>query len=198
MALLPTDPKQQKKLLIGVIPLLLATAYWFFYYQDVRSELDALAEANETLAVQNHNARLQAARAGTDHEQRFGILLDHIARLEQLIPRVEEVAGLLHAVNQRAHEAGVAIERFTPITSEPGPHYTREVHEIGVIGMYHDIGRFLAAIGSLDRIVTPVDFQTIGDHGPDRHGNLRLEARFRIQTYVLPPPAEEGGAHVPR
>lgn len=195
MALLPTDPKQQKKLLAAILPLLLAAAYWFFYYQDERGELDRLAAANQALETQNHNARIHA-RSSADQEERLAQLIQYVQRLEKLIPRVEEVAGLLHAVNEEAQRAGVAIERFNPITSEDAQFYTREVYDIGVIGMYHDIGRFLAAIGSLDRIVTSINFRTVAQHGTDRDGNVRLEARFGIQTYVLPA-AEEGGVDEP-
>jgi hypothetical protein len=38
-----------------------------------------------------------------------------------------------------------------------------------------------------------VNLQVLGNHGPDRNGNMRIEVRFQIETYVVPArePAEE-------
>jgi Tfp pilus assembly protein PilO len=62
---------------------------------------------------------------------------------------------------------------------------------MAVVGEYHAVGRFLAEIASLSRIVTPaqVDVQLYGQ--PQQFPELEAPvlANFRIETYVLPDPS---------
>jgi type IV pilus assembly protein PilO len=93
-----------------------------------------------------------------------------------------------------------------PEPDEVGAFYTKESYEIEVVGDYHNIGRFLTAIASLPRIITPVDLELSSYQGDmnliDRDIENPLTARLRIQTYILPAdtgispaaaPGEEGG-----
>jgi Tfp pilus assembly protein PilO len=57
-----------------------------------------------------------------------------------------------------------------------------------VAGAYHDIGYFLGRIGSLPRIITPRGLSLAIKSEDERSGNPQLEARFSIETYVLPIP----------
>jgi type IV pilus assembly protein PilO len=86
-----------------------------------------------------------------------------------------------------------------PEPDEVGAFYTKESYEIEVIGEYHDIGRFITAIASLPRIITPVDLEISHFTGDgtilDPDLETPLLARMRIQTYILPrefeaPPVE--------
>jgi len=192
MGLLPADPKQRKRLALGLAPLLLAGAYWHFVHQGARAEIAELEARLETLRTKNAAARALAAKAGPELEKKLALYEQHMVRLEQLIPNSEEVPELLHAMTLRAQEAGVELALMRPQIDEAGPYYRRQTYEMSVIGAYHDIGRFLAAVGSLPRIVTPIDLKLTSRKETDRRGRMRLEAQFRIQTYVLPapPPAE--------
>lgn len=198
MALLPSDPNQQRKLLIGLIPLLLAFAYWYFVHPDMSAEVQAKQTRLERLETQNSRARVEARDAGPELEARVARYQEQIDRLEQLIPRTDEVPQLLNDMSLRAQEASVDLVRLAPVASDPGEHYRRESFEVRVAGAYHDVGRFLAAIGSLPRIVTPVDLnlgeprrRDRNEDGLTRDGAKKVEATFRIRTYVLPGLDEE-------
>ncbi|MBI4408364.1 MAG: type 4a pilus biogenesis protein PilO [Gemmatimonadetes bacterium] len=191
MALLPTDPKQRNLMLIGVLGLIVpAGAYSYLVHGKQKAKVAELESRYEQLETKNAQARGRAAQGGPDLQKKLAIFEQHMTRLEQLIPSGEEVPELLHAMALRAQETNVEVGRLRPDLATPGPFYTRQTYEVVVIGAYHDIGRFLAAIGSLPRIVTPIELQ-VGSPRKEtdpKTGARRLEATFKIKTYVLPSP----------
>lgn len=184
---LPEDPAQQRRLLIGIAPLLLLFGYWYFLHGDYVQELQAMETRQETLERQNAQARVRAPQS-RQLEERLVQFERHIERLEELVPRDEEVSQLLSTISQRADQIGVTVARFTPGQTSAGTHYNRRTFEMTVHGEYHEIGRFLAEIGSLPRIITPTDLSLVpySRSGED----TRLEASFLIETYVLPTRAD--------
>jgi type IV pilus assembly protein PilO len=193
MALLPTDSSSQKKLLIGLVPLLALFAYHQLMHGKKVTEADLLEDRLEQLTVTNNAAKILAAQGGPELERKLAIYEQHMRQLEELIPKREEVAELLYAVTLRSQSAGVDLTRMHPEAQDPSPFYTRQIYEMGVRGTYHDIGLFLSEIGSLSRIVTPTQLQLTLPQQPEqnRQGEPLINASFRIVTYVVPdPPAE--------
>jgi type IV pilus assembly protein PilO len=182
---LPSDPAKQKRLLIGILPLLLLGAYWYFLHGDYTEEVEGMQTRLERLDTRNAEARLREPRS-RELEERLDQFERHIVRLEQLVPRSEEVSQLLNQIHQRAQQVGVDVARFNPGRTDPGPHYDRRIFEMTVFGSYHDIARFLTEVGSLPRIITPTEFSMIKNSIRTDRDGLTLEASFRIETYVLP------------
>lgn len=183
MGLLPSDPKQQQKLLIGVVPILLLLGYWYFFHGKKADEVDAMRTRLETLEQNNNTARA-IAQQGTSEDlaRRLELYEEHMERLEQLIPNGEEVPDLLNMIASRAEATDVQLALMRPEEDAASEFYRRVTYEMGVIGNYHDIGEFLSEVGSLPRIVTPIDL-TLRRRG---ESGSELEAGFRIETYVLP------------
>ena len=67
-----------------------------------------------------------------------------------------------------------------------------------IVGEYHDIGRFLASIASLPRIVTPVNLEITPFQGDRSVLDMEepLTATLQIQTYILPTAADPPPAGV--
>jgi type IV pilus assembly protein PilO len=186
MALLPQDPAKQKQLLIGLLPLLLLLAFYYLLHLPRTEEIEQREARLEELETKNNVAAAIAQRGGPELERRLAIYEQHIQRLEQLIPTAEEVPRLLNSVTSRAQAVGVELTAYRPAGDEAGEHYSRRVYEISVLGSYHDIGGFLAEIGSLERIITPTSVTLLPQPAETRDGSQRLLASFRIETYVLP------------
>jgi type IV pilus assembly protein PilO len=189
MALLPTDPQQQRKLLLGLAPLLLLFAYYQFMHSGRTERIGEMETHLEALETTNAAARVIAAQGGPELQRRLAIYEEHMNRLEELIPNSEEVAELLHSMGLRAQGAGVELTKMKPEADEPGTYYTRRTYEMGVSGAYHDVGLFLSEVGSLSRIVTPTQVMlTKNPTMTDKKGTPLVDAGFRIVTYVLPDP----------
>ena len=191
MGLGPSDPQQQKKLLIGLIPIILLAVYYFMFHGAKAAEVDALQARLETLEQNNNTARAIAQQGtGEDLARRLDLYEEHMQRLEQLIPSGEEVPDLLNMIASRAEATDVQLALMRPEVDVASDFYRRVTYEMGVIGSYHDVGQFLSEVGSLPRIVTPIDLtlRRRGESGSD------LEAGFRIETYILPQPGEAAPA----
>lgn len=193
MALLPEDPKQQKLLVAGLAVAAILYAFWSYWYSPKREEIAGLEERLETLETQNRRAQILATRGRKELEERLQVYERHIARLEELIPRGEEVPELLDAMALEARRTGVDLALMRPEPPDEGEFYTRRSYSMGVIGPYHEVGRFLTSIASLPRIVTPVDLSLEPTTGTTSAGEEvpMVEARFRILTYVLRSGTEE-------
>lgn len=194
MALLPQDPEQQKRLLIGVLPVLLLLAYVYLVHGDRRHEVEMLESRLENLVDQNRTARVQASRGGPELAEQLSAYERHIQKLEELVPRSEEVAQLLNDITLRAHENRVDVARIAPDTKDTEGYYVLETYEVSAFGGFHELGRFLASIGSLPRIITPIDLSIEPQRNPETRKE-ELRVNFRIKTYVLPTPGVEEAEH---
>lgn len=188
MALLPQDPKKQRLILIGALPLIGLFAYWYFLYGKTTQEIDQLRQHVEDLDSRNAAAKAVIARGGHDLKNKLALYEEHMRRLEQLVPKSEEVPELLHAMTERADEAGVELSLVRPEAAEPGAYYTKQTYDMSVYGAYANVGRFLAAVGSLPRIITPLEITLRPRNETEKNGLQRLEADFKIETYVIPAP----------
>ena len=196
MALVPDDPAQRNSLL--VILVVLAAAYFFndLWWSPTKEDIAQMEVRLEQLEDQNRRASVIAARGGEELQERLALYERHVVKLEELIPQSEEVPSLLNAISLEARRSDVDLARMIPEPPEPGAYYTRRSFEMAVVGEYHDIGQFLTSIASLQRIITPVDLELNPFQGQavDDEMEAPLEARFRIQTYTLPPPGGPPGA----
>jgi type IV pilus assembly protein PilO len=182
---LPDDPVKQKRIALGILPILLLVGYWYFLHGNYTEEVGTMQTRLERLERNNAQARLREPQS-RQLEERLEQFERHIVRLEQLVPRSEEVSQLLNQIHQRALQSGVEVARFTPGQTDPGPHYNKRAFEMTVLGPYHDIGRFLSEVGSLPRIITPTQFRMVTNNVRTGRDGPVLEASFRIETYVLP------------
>ncbi|MEX0908040.1 MAG: type 4a pilus biogenesis protein PilO [Gemmatimonadota bacterium] len=188
MALLPQDPKKQKQLVVAMLPLLLAFAYYQFYHKPRMVEVEAVSVHVEELAAKNAGAQALVATYGEDLPRRLALYQEHIRQLEELIPRREDVPVLIDMITQQAERLDIDMTALNPAAERPGEFYSTQVYELRVLGDYHAIGAYLTAIGSLARIVRPENVN-INVENEGGGGLPRLSAAFRIQTYIMPAPA---------
>jgi type IV pilus assembly protein PilO len=193
---LPKDKAGQQKLLLAVLPFLVFFGYYQFMHGEKKLEIAGLEARLEELETKNRTAQQIALSGGPELAQKLALYEQHMTRLEELIPKSEEVAMLLNGLAERAMDTNVDLSLMKPEISEPGEFYTQQTYQIQVIGLYHEIGRYLSSIASGPRIVTPVRLRLMVRPATEaRDGSPRLNADFRIITYVIPPAAPvEGGA----
>ena len=192
MAGLPSDPKQKKALGVGVGAVLLLGLFYMYMWTPKNEEVIAMQARLETLEQSNRRAQITAARGAGEIEERLAAYERHVMVLEELIPASDEVPALLRQITSEARRIiGQDPAQFRPEPDEPGEFYTKKAYQMQAIGEYHDIARFLTAIASLARIITPVDVSITPYVGPEGVVEVPypVVADFRIETYVLPPPA---------
>lgn len=196
MALIPDDPKQRNSLVIGILAAAIFYFFWTYWYTPARTEVDEMTARLEQLDAENRRAQIIATRGGAELEERLALYERHVSQLERLIPRSEEVPALLNDVTAVARQTGVELAVLRPEADEVGAFYTKKSYQLDLIGDYHDLGRYLASIASLPRIITPVNLEVTRFQGNQSVLDMEvpLTARLQIQTYSLPsgPPADAG------
>ena len=209
MRLLPANQRDQSMVLLGLLGVIALFAYWHFYLSTASAGLAAVEQRVETLVAANERAKLEIARG--DPEQLRAEAAAHrenLAAMRQLVPTSNEVPSLLEQVSTAARRVGLDLGRVEPEPVIAGDQFDTYRYKITVAGDYHALGAFLANVGSLTRIVAPVNLalSPLGNgaavdarkKSSKKNNNSVLDSRFELQTYVAktapPRPAPAGGS----
>jgi len=200
MALLPQNQRDQIMVVVCIAALGLAAAYYMYLWSPKNEELGLLSARIDTLTVQNENARREVARGTAGklkaEADEFGRML---VTMRQLVPVANEVPTLLEQISTAARRTGLDIADVTPLGVIAGDVFDTYRYRMGVTGSYHRIAQFLDNIGSLTRIVAPMNLSLLPTTRDMRSQRVRpneslLDASFEIQTYVAKaaPPSATG------
>jgi type IV pilus assembly protein PilO len=198
--------EREKKLVgLAAIAVMAAFAYWYFKH---RPDAVVLAETRtrvERLKTENDKAKAEVAK-GRPEEIRAQLAqyTQNLALIRTLVPTSNEVPALLEQVSTAARRVGLDLAAVTPQPVIQGDRYDTYRYNIDIAGNYHDLATFLTNVGSLTRIVAPMNLQLSQPSNPaaakaraQKDASV-VDARFLIQTYVsktikdLPMPATTG------
>lgn len=191
MAGLPTNQRDQLMLGVGIIGIVGAAAYWYLVYTP-KAETILTQEARvEKLDASNNRAKSLLARGTVEQMQAESkILQDNLNLIRTLIPAGNEVPALLDQILGAARRVGLEQDSFVPGAVVEGEIFDTYRYRLAFNGTYHQIGELLTAIGSLRRIIAPVNVSLTP--APAGSSSLRvspgeqiLNANFDIQTYVV-------------
>lgn len=198
MAGMPTNQRDQTMLLVGIIGIVAAVAYWYFVYDPKTVELGEMRTRLERLDASNQRAKALLAR-GTVEELRAEseMLRDNLDLMRTLIPAGNEVPALLDQILGAARRTGLEIQSFVPGANVPGEVFDTYRYRMSVTGPYHQVGELLTAIGSLRRVIAPVNLSLQTSTAVVRQSaspdEQLLSAAFDLQTYVVRTAPPAGG-----
>src|SRR6478672_8636188 len=189
MALLPTSQRDQKMLLVCIAALGLAGGYWYALWSPANAELDEVAAHVEALRSVNQTAKSELAQGKT---AQLRTETEHYAQdlevMRELVPTANEVPVLLEQVSTAARRVGIDIADVQPLPQLNGDQYDAYKYRMSVKGTYQEIGDFLTNVGTLQRIVAPINVtltpSAIDPRKIKAPRQQALDARFEIQTYV--------------
>jgi type IV pilus assembly protein PilO len=189
MALLPSNTRDQKMLLACIAALGLAFAYWYMLWTPQNVALGEIDAHVESLRVVNQRAKSELAQGKTAElraeAEKYG---QDLEVMRQLVPTANEVPVLLEQVSTAARRVGLDIADVQPLPQLNGDQYDAYKYRMSVRGTFHEIGVFLANVGTLQRIVAPINLSLNPTNLDPRTRKIpraqSLDARFEIQTYV--------------
>lgn len=194
MALPPLDQKTRKNLLYGTLLVVVVAGFFYLQVYTPRKARNQELETELARIEQSNSAARGLTRGATSPEEALELYRRQLSVVEGLIPSTEELPDLLDAISAQAQQSGVEISLIQPVSATQERYYTRRVYDMAVQGRYQDIGEFLTRVASLPRVVTPIDLRLAplpgpgGQNAPPAEGDgpPKLEARFSIETYVIP------------
>jgi type IV pilus assembly protein PilO len=188
--------------LVCILSVLLAGAYWNWVWSPKDQALTALSARVDTLEARNDTARADIAR-GTVAELQAEA--ERLARdlevMRRLVPVTHELPALLEQVSTAARREGLDLSSVEPQPVVEGELFDTYRYKIVVTGGFHALGEFLSNVGSLTRIVAPINLQLAPASNREiiavkraPEGTAAIDSRFEIQTYVIrtAPPAPGG------
>lgn len=172
------------KVLLGCALAAVVLVVGNFAYLSPSRELLRQAEAQEVVlrAQLAQKTTLAASLEARTHQ----LQLDQ-AKADELVrqlPRASEMPGLLEDIARLAQAKGLLVENIIPMDERPGPFYSEQPVQIGVVGAYHDLAMFVSGLGGLSRIAT------VHDIALRRDGKL-LRLDLLVKTYWH---AQQGGS----
>lgn len=202
MALLPKNPRDQKMVAATVVAIALAVLYWNFVWSPKHTQLVELTTRLDTLDARNAAARARIAQGTVaDLEAEAVRYSKDLEVMRLLVPTGNELPSLIEQVSTAARREGLDIASLEPQPVIEGQTFDTYRYKISVTGGYHALGEFLTNVGSLTRIVAPINL-TLGLSTNKNTNAVKLapagtaavESKFEIQTYVIrTAPAAQGG-----
>ncbi len=201
MAFPPKSQRDQAMLLVGIVSVALVGLYWSYVYEPKGTEIVTLTERVDTLTARNQRARqelkagnVEALKAEAERHAR------DLEVMRTLVPTGNEVPALLEQVSTAARRVGLDLAAVQPQPVIEGDQFDTYRYKIAVTGGYHAVAEFLTNVGSLTRIIAPVNLALTpamspaaagrGDRSP---GSSALDTKFEIQTYVAKTSASPKG-----
>ena len=166
-------------------------AYYTMAYSPKESELAAVQSHIQQLEQGNQRAKAELAK-GSVNDLRAQALRyqQNLQLMRQLVPTTNEVPALLEQVSTAARRVNLELDGVDPEPVISGDQFDTYRYQISVIGDYHALAAFLTNVGSLTRIVAPVNLklaavsqQDAARGHPSRNKSV-LSSKFEIQTYV--------------
>jgi type IV pilus assembly protein PilO len=146
------------------------------------SELDKeiMAKTDELKQIQDVVANLEIRKAEVRK------LREELSYVETRLPKEINMPELIKIITTLAQENRVVFSTFVP----SGPFRKDVYEEIPIIlatkATYHNFGKFLAAIGNLERILTPSGVQ-INYLVPTKEDSSTISANMVITAFVYKP-----------
>jgi type IV pilus assembly protein PilO len=184
------DFKNQRNqlMLIAIIASLgAAYLYWDYVYGPKSEELAAVEARVATLDDLNAKAKQDVAGGNVQKlKEQNEALMAQLVVMRQLVPTGNEVPVLLDQVSTAARQVGLDLADVAPQPVTTGEQFDIYRYRIGLAGDYHTIGQFLANVGSMSRIVVPMNLtlQGAARNPRPRAERAHLDARMEIQTFV--------------
>lgn len=205
MAILPTNKRDQMMVLLGVAAVAGAALYWYFVYDPKNTELTKVQTHIDSLDSVNRKAKAELAK-GSVQELRAQAerYRQHLEVMRQLVPTSNEVPALLDQVSTAARRVGLDLASIEPEPVIIGDQFDTFRYKMALFGTYHEVAEFLTNVGSLTRIIAPINLQIVPVQNESmakqlrRKGSQPVEVRFQIQTYVAKTPGGPQGTRPAR
>ena len=190
----PRTQRDKMMVFVTLLAVVMVVAYYQFVYAPKTAELAQVESHIGQLEQGNQRAKAELAK-GSVNDLRAQALRyqQNLQLMRQLVPTSNEVPALLEQVSTAARRVDLDINTVTPEPVLQGEQFDTYRYKLTVIGGYHELAEFLTNVGSLTRIVAPVNIElhpSTGNElatGRPKSGQAMLTSKFEIQTYVAKP-----------
>lgn len=182
------DADRQRVFLLVLLFVGGGYAFWQYVWSPLHEERVATEDHLAVLEQRNAQARALTQPGRIEElrrrEAEYQVAL---AAYETMLPSEAEVAGLLEEVARSALTEGVEIVNFAPLEPIDGEQLVELPYDVQVQGTYHDIGRFVASVANMPRLVRPgvVALEHVAiEQGAEEPAEHEVLATFTLSTFL--------------
>jgi type IV pilus assembly protein PilO len=201
---MPKGQREQALLLVCLVAVAAIGLYWYMVYQPRATVLAEEQTRVETLVALNEKAKVEMSRGSlADIRRELAEYQQSLSLIRSLVPTGNEVPALLEQVSTAARRVGLDVASVDPQPVIEGANYDTYRYGISIIGGYHELAEFFANVGSLNRIMLPVNVSLNVSTNANAQKTRRstddavIEARFQLQTFVTNGPSTDPVADAP-
>lgn len=188
--LFANTPKRQLYLLLGLVGLGVAAAWWYYLYQPTRVRRDQLLGQVARLQ-QDLFQKKQIAQELPKLEEARERLKGELDQALRRLPEEKEIPTLLTQINRLGQDAGLTFSLFKPEKPSEDEFYTRVPIRIKAAGSYHALGKFFEELGGMERIVNITDLKLDpassgrGAQAQAAPSNATIAGEFTAMTFTF-------------
>lgn len=188
---MPKGQREQSLLLVCVVALAAIGLYWYLVYQPRSVTLAEQQTRVETLVALNDKAKVEMSHGSlADIRSELARYQESLSLIRSLVPTGNEVPSLLEQVSTAARRVGLDVATVDPQPVSPGASYDTYRYGMSIVGGYHELAEFFTNVGSLNRIMLPVNLTLSVSRNVRTQETRRgsdgavIEASFQLQTFV--------------
>ncbi len=145
-----------------------------------RKNLIQLTSEMSALQIRVDDKKLRARQEAIVLEK-YRSLEERLERAKEMLPNRNDVSGLLEGLTEPGKRTGVSVLSLLPYPPEDMPKLTKFSFKLQLEGKYRNIGRYLAVLESLDRLIVVDNVQLTGSEGNSRN----VQAQVLASTYLF-------------
>ena len=179
----PSVSPEQKKMVAGGIlfAFTFCYIYWAFGVKPVEEKIQNRRTQIQQLESQVSNSRRQAQRL-PGLQQEYDALKTDIADMDEQLPKNNNFPGLLRLLTRQLSRFHLNLTALAPGNIQTNAIYQTLPIQITLTGRFHNLGRFLAAIGTQKRILSAENLRIslAGTNNTD----ATIQANLTILAYI--------------
>lgn len=176
------NKEQQKQVAMAVVAVVM---FGYVYTTKLLKPVRAQIQSRES-ELASVNARIQGLRATAnqldDLLKRVEELKVQVAAVEKRLPRDENLQDIIRTVSTLAEKSGVRYSTFGRGTPQAVNLFTEIPINMSISGSVYSIGKFLAAIGQQERIMSARNLSLTA--GVDPKKNQTVTGSFTLMAFI--------------
>ncbi len=171
-------------IIVFALALLIGCGYFFTVFKDNKTKIaskqkeykDLEAKLSKTRAVVNR--KKEAAR-------KLKIVSSKWNQAKKMLPTEASISSLLTTLTKRGSKNEVKIKHLKPLGRTSREKYDEIKIEMEIEGSYHNVGRFMAELNNMERIVNVKNLKLNPGKGQQgKEVEFVISAAFDLLTYV--------------
>jgi type IV pilus assembly protein PilO len=176
------DAEQQKRALaIAIFSFSFCYSYWMYGIKPTELKIKTRGEQIAQLKDQIIQAKIQARRL-PEIKREYDEMKIQIADIDKQLPKDSDLPGLLRFLSQQVGRFHLTLKTLVPGNTLQDTLYQSFQIQITMTGRFHNVGRFLAALGTQERILS-ADTLRINQAASDA-SEANVQASFNMIAYA--------------